>query len=675
MPITTTEYADFTDKAFFNQREWLNQENWQMYFGGSLPSGVLVKGKLESSGVDYTSALSRQVLSQSYIQFRAGSVLANGIFASYAGGNSIPTIKSGDVDRLFVVRVFVTAGNVKIVGMTKVAAEYGYTPNVFAKMLLQDESLACTRNNTYYDIPLLYEVFGGDVYDLRRLIYIPGQYPDIDITYLHDEVANTDTIPGVLYGRDFVQVYGGMNYNVTFAAADTSTSFYVYPNPSCSEKHTVVKLTNSSAVEKQIRIPLLFKSLPFAYSWLESWDADPNNRYLYKELVAGDKMTLVFTPNGHSNAFEYTVTNKSSASGGGGGVDPEDYFTKQEIAAQMLLKANVTDMNDALALKEDKASLGTLAYQNAADYITQVINKPTLGILASKDQANLSTDATGILPIANGGTGANTLAGIIANAVGSERIFYVDNVNGNDNNDGLSYENAFRTVQYAVDTCPFISTCTLFLESGTYNESITIPRGKYIRIMSYRTDVTITFAPSNNNKAINVDGGELVFYPAHMDNHYGIAISSSSYQLTISGYYNGGMVEVNHGGSLSFGIPTTIINTYNEEFGNTSKCLYITGNSYVQSDQSLSLNETGSRKYISLYVDCSRAIFKELSVLGWRGIVCYASIINIKTTYTANTESYSISCLEGSIVTYDTLSGSSSREQKEGGRIYSGNAN
>lgn len=498
MAITTTEYANFEKKAFFDNREWLNQENWQMYFGGSLPSGVLVDGKLETSGIDYTSALSRQLISSSYIQFRAGSILANGIYASFAGGISIPTIRSSEVDRLFVARVYITAGNVKIVGMTKIAAEYGFTPAIFAKMLLQDESLAMSRNTTYYDIPLLYEIFGGDSYDLRRLIYLPGQAPDCAFEYNYADTTNTGTIPGVLYGRNFMQIYGGMNYICKFKSTDTADYFYIYPHPACSEKSASVKLENNSSVAKQIRIPLLWKSMQYSYSWLESWETDPNSRYLYKELVAGDKMTLIFTQNGHQTAFDYIVTNKSSV--GGGSIDPEDYFTKQEISALLLLKANVDDVDNALALKENITNLHDLAYQNSVNYITQVDNKPTLGALAGKDQANLTTDVTGILPIENGGTGANNLVGIMSAIIGEGKTYYVS-PDGNDNNSGTS-ASPFRTIQKAVDSSGLARTI-IMVRDGIYTENIVIPPYKHILInpsAESGRNLNITISPTDTSK-------------------------------------------------------------------------------------------------------------------------------------------------------------------------------
>lgn len=644
MAITTTEYANFEKKAFFDNREWLNQENWQMYFGGSLPTGVLVKGKLESSGVDYTSALSRQVLNANYIGFHAGSILADGIFATYEGGNSIPVINSGDVDRLFVARVAVTAGTIKIIGMTKVAAEYGYTPVLFAKMLLQDESLAMTRNTETYDIPLCYEIFGGDVFDLRRLIYLPGQSPDVEINYNRTDVTNSATIPGILYGRDFVQIYGGMNYNVNFVSGDTSTSFYVYPNPSCSEKQAVVKLANDSSTAKQIRIPLKWKGLEFAYSWLESWDADPNNRYLYKELVAGDRMTMIFTPNGHETAFNYAVTNKSSASGGG--IDSEDYFTKQEIAAQMVLKANVSDMNDALAQKEDKTALGSLAYQSQADYVSQVINKPTLGALASKDQVNIATEVNGILPIANGGTGASDFAGIVSNMF-IDITFYVDDDNGSDTTGDGSSSNPFKSIQFAIDKVGYLQKGTIKIKSGSYvlSTAINIPRYKRIVFETISNSEYVTIS-RNSGYELTVEGE--------------LEIACGNYLIS-NGIYctNGGKLIIRDHKGAGSNLIFTVINT---------KTLYAYNNGEILSFYNVSASSSSlnpSRANITLTnnsgicINCqngSRAFFLKtpniVSNSSYKIAASDCSIIQLSDS-SSDIRSSEISILAGSFVVRD----------------------
>jgi hypothetical protein len=99
MAITTTELANFVNAAFFDNRTWLNQENWQNFFGGSLPSGVIVEGGLQADGQYYSNALALQAVNSSYKAFRPGKIIANGIYAEYNASTNIPVVTSSQVDR------------------------------------------------------------------------------------------------------------------------------------------------------------------------------------------------------------------------------------------------------------------------------------------------------------------------------------------------------------------------------------------------------------------------------------------------------------------------------------------------------------------------------------------------------------------------------------------------
>jgi len=54
--------------------------------------------------------------------------------------------------------------------------------------------------------------------------------------------------------------------------------------------------------------------------------------------------------------------------------------------------------------------------------------------------------------------------------------YYVDGENGNDANNGLRWETAFKTIQHAVDVAE--SWAKIFIRNGTYYENITIPLTK-----------------------------------------------------------------------------------------------------------------------------------------------------------------------------------------------------
>lgn len=550
MSAVITELANFSLSAFYDNRTWLTQANWQAYFGGSLPSGVIVDGGLTASGQYYTNALALQAVNASYKGFRAGKTIADGIFGSYDANTNIPVIKNSEVDRLIVARVYLLAGYMKLVSKTKIAADAGYTPAVYAAMLLRDESLGCERSETYYEIPLLYEIYGSDSYDLRRLYYIPGKVPPfLKVAYNGANAADLDPDAGVLYGQGYVNVYGGMCYDIEIDSSDTSTALAINPVPMCSEKPITVYIKNNSAVDVEIRLPRVLKSLSLSYEWIDNWSMVTG--YLYRDLVAGDKMALILTPYKSETDFGYMVANKGSS---GGAIDPEDYYTKTEMNVFLAAKADTSYVDEQLALKANSSALGALAYLSTVSYTTQVTDKPTLGTLAGKNKASLTADVSGILPIANGGTGASSLDGII-NAVVGTKTYYVNASSGNDNNDGTSSA-PFKTLGKAIASCGYLLPCQIYAR-GTFLENISVPNGKHIKINAWNASITIT-------GYITVDGGKLELTAVSTD--YAITISGSHQYGTIYAT-NGGQVILHDG--LRVGI--SIVNSYTPANANKTK--------------------------------------------------------------------------------------------------------
>ena len=509
MAQVITEYASFSKTAFFDNITWLNQENWQAYFGGSLPTGVIVDGGLQASGQNYTDSLVYQWNGWSnYGHFTNGKIIANGIYAEYTGSDNIRALSQSDGTRLFVARVYLLTGDVKIVGKSKIASDYGYSGAVFADMLLHDESLGCTRDDTYFDIPLAFEIYGGAVYDLRRLVYLSGSLqPNLSVE-ITTSATSKGARPDVLFSTDFVRVYGGMNYDIDFDGS--ADHLFIYPIVALSPLPTTVSVKNSSESTIQLRLPMSdYINLSLSYDWIENWDTEANSKYKYRELVSGDKMTLTLTPYKATPTFGYTVASKAAASGGS--IDPDDYFTKQETADLLAYKADLTYVDNELALKADIADLGDLAEQDTADYITQVTNKPTLGLLASKDQANLSTDVTGILPIANGGTGASNLGGIVEAIIdASSASIYVNYLTGDDTTGDGTSEHPYKTIQKGIDSVLTLIPATIVLLPGEYAENISID-GKNITLKgASNTEIKIGKTGLNDEKAVDViNGGQL----------------------------------------------------------------------------------------------------------------------------------------------------------------------
>ena len=640
MAVTTTELANFVNAAFFDNRTWLNQENWQNFFGGSLPSGVIVEGGLQADGQYYSNALALQAVNSSYKAFRPGKIIANGIYAEYNASTNIPVVTSSQVDRLIVARVYLQSGEVKIVGKTKIAQDAGYTTQVYAGMLLQDESLGCDRDDVYYDIPLVYENYGGNSYDMRRLYYMPTpQSPFMTIPYSYADATSVTDGAGVLYGKGYVNVFGGTAYDIEIAAGDTSTSLLINPQPACSEKAMIVSIVNNSSVTKEIRLPLGYKGLTLSYEWIDNWDVQSGqNAYRYRDLVANDKMVLCLTPFKSDTSFGFTVASKGMTEG----IDPDDYFTKVETAELLADKADTDDVVAALALKANTADLGALATQDTADYVTQLTNKPTLGALASKNSANLASDVTGILPIENGGTGADNLSGIIDAIIGAGKTYYVDPVSGSDSNAGTS-TNPFKTIQKAIDSCGYLARYTLVLASGSYSENIAIPYGKNIACKAKSNGATITIiAVSNDTPALLIDGG--MFEILYDSNHASFTF--------YGGNQEGGVVVTNGGKFIRHQASNTDTLTFNSSYttttGSVPGALRVMRGGIADLKQA----EFTSNNY-GLLVESAGMVFVETAT------------VHAKTGLAAN----------GGIIMYNDLSGSATvylSTAWNGGRLFKG---
>ena len=631
MAVTTTELANFVNAAFFDNRTWLNQENWQNFFGGSLPSGVIVEGGLQADGQYYSNALALQAVNSSYKAFRPGKIIANGIYAEYNANTNIPVVTSSQVDRLIVARVYLQSGEVKIVGKTKIAQDAGYTTQVFAGMLLQDESLGCDRDDVYYDIPLVYEIYGGNSYDLRRLYYLPTpQSPFLTIPYSYADATSITDGAGVLYGKGYVNVFGGTAYDIEIAAGDTSTSLLINPQPACSEKPMIVSIVNNSSVTKEIRLPLGYKGLTLSYEWIDNWDVQSGqNAYRSRYLVANDKMVLCITPYKSDTSFGFTVASKGMTEG----IDPDDYFTKVETAALLAEKADTDDVEAALALKANTADLGALATQNAADYLTQITNKPTLGSLASLDSVNLASNVSGILPVENGGTGSASIGEFISLIVGEGQTYYVDATNGSDSNDGLSSSTPFKTIQKGIDTCGYIVKFTLNIAAGSYSENLNIPRGKNIVLTAPNyTDAISVIAPSNSAPALLIDGAT-------------VEIVNGIY--TIYGTSSEAIIKVTNGGKFldsvtQLGNPNVIINnSYTTASSNNSAGVLVTNGSsfYVEGVQITCASANYTKGLVCEKASMAYAIHNTITahtgLAAYGGIIMYGSLAGSQTVATS----------------------------------------
>ena len=175
---------------------------------------------------------------------------------------------------------------------------------------------------------------------------------------------------------------------------------------------------------------------------------------------------------------------------------------------------------------------------------------------------------TGILPIENGGTGANTLAGFIDNVIGAGKTYYVDGTNGDDTNAGTQ-AHPFKTLTHAIGVSPYLAQ-TLIYAQGSFTENITVPFGKYIQIIA-NGNITMT-------GYITVSGGRLYLSDGNANNTVLISSNNSTGTIYVT---NGGLVILTSTFRTNNGI--SLINGHTSGYGiyaaNASCVIFTTGTS------------------------------------------------------------------------------------------------
>ena len=145
-----------------------------------------------------------------------------------------------------------------------------------------------------------------------------------------------------------------------------------------------------------------------------------------------------------------------------------------------------------MTLYSDYTQIGNDKYYNRDLEARQALNN--LGALAAKNQAALATDVSGVLPIANGGTGAsnviNARAALELSKTGGRTEFYVS-TSGNDTTGDGSQSKPYRTISKAVYECPFTLYNTVYIAPGTYTEHVYIARKVIVLVAASDGEVII----------------------------------------------------------------------------------------------------------------------------------------------------------------------------------------
>ena len=377
--------STFTGVKFIQGLTPMTQENWQSYFGSAIKNGVY-------SGLAPKNAPQSTVS----IQVTDGVVFANGIQARLETEDGYTDIGSmlntGLEDRLICVRVHYNSETAELIQKSNVtdipSSAVERTKNsLFAQTLAKltaDESYLCTRNESYWDIPIFYQskynswvMYGRD---LRRKVELsPSKLtnPPLDTTdrtwqygvlisgqnrYTAGESTRRIVFfPDVINQPDgsIVTISGG-NGGYDFILSDTPyTGEWIYFDDHVGE------------------------TIPFQQNWKTNYTFS-NGTGVWTQItimgegtdnaVLGYKRTI---PAGTSKSFRISFGG-ISVNDSTGYINP--IFSVEEfdniasvnwgriggsITAQtdlgdaLALKANVTDVNDALALKANVTDVYT----------------------------------------------------------------------------------------------------------------------------------------------------------------------------------------------------------------------------------------------------------------------------------------------------------------------------
>ena len=514
--------SDFTVKtmdeaAFFDGVTWLNQDNWQKFFGKSLPNGILVDGALELGATGYSLQGTLDITQyDSYITIGRGSVMADGLYAELANDVQVMNVTEDQRTKFICVQFNSEQSVAKIIEKVDVANQQGVGLSTAVANLVTDESFFCTRTANIYEIPIAFEYYssGLKILDLRRLVYAPsGKKRNLNLSIRY---SSTGIKVGVLRGNSYAQLYGGTTYYIPITAEDTESYMNIFPMPTNSNESITIFLSNQTDKSKKYILRKACNGTTVSYEWVSNWENIQNG--VVNTLSAGASTIIILTPvQIDTGSVKYAVITKSIS--GEGDFDPDNYYNKNEIDNMLGTKESISDINAKLALKEDIARLKTLAYLDKVNYATQVTNKPAdvasdnkyyarrnqawvtlgamanaadvgttgayyarrnntwaaLGAMATKDKVDYKTDILNTPTIGAIASKDKIQYWDIQVPTGSSsyNTFYVNSTSGNDSNNG-SKSNPFKTIQKAVDSIYPFAIGTIYLFPGTYTQGFSV---------------------------------------------------------------------------------------------------------------------------------------------------------------------------------------------------------
>ena len=354
--MATTELASASWSGFYDNDPWLNQANWQKYFG------IVLKNGTPSSDISrgmWVNNLTPHVDINGNVSFSDGIVYANGIAVEFA---DIPTFETVGEGKFYFVRVDPENRTGKLI-----ATDVAYS-NQLLSNLLSDPTTLCVDE---YDVPIAYQYGMSRLTDLRRFIEDREERDDKGYQKIVFPATSNPLlvypIQGYAYGYDesatvgFLSAYTGRSYDVVFDSGCGIEIFNISPNPVCSSEPASFTLTNNTIADIDIRLGSFANNLRISYLWAASWISVDTNT-IKKTLASGATMTFILTPVSiDGTTFNYAVSSPSTSEGGE--IDPETLYTKSEVNALLDEKANVQNLNNLAELVDTKTTAADLAVE------------------------------------------------------------------------------------------------------------------------------------------------------------------------------------------------------------------------------------------------------------------------------------------------------------------------
>ena len=186
--------------------------------------------------------------------------------------------------------------------------------------------------------------------------------------------------------------------------------------------------------------------------------------------------------------------------------DAADVYTKEEVDS-LIPEQTWYTKDEADALLTEKADAADVYTKEESDdrYAGDVAMRSALSEKANANDVYNKTQMDSFLSQKANAADVYTKTEVYnkteidaALALQPSDKLYVDNVRGSNNNDGLTVNTAFKTIQKAIDMVPVSYPTTIMLVPGEYQESIIIDNNKVIYFQG-TSNTEIKFKPANGS--------------------------------------------------------------------------------------------------------------------------------------------------------------------------------